>query len=78
MKRVPDRTPVAELTVGQLRATLREAIEQYAPAYGADADSAASTLEAELRDLRELVEDLQADLDRVLTRLGLEPTEPGA
>lgn len=78
MKRIPDGTPVAELTVGQLRALLRDAIEQYAPDSGAEADSGITTIELELRDLREVVEDIQDDLDRVMARLGLEPTEPEA
>lgn len=76
-KRIPDGAPVSGLTVGQLRAILAEAIDDI-PAYGSEADSQALTGELLLRELRELGEDLQDDLDRVMTRLGLEPTDAGS
>lgn len=63
MKRIPDSTRVAELTVGQLRALLRDAVEEYAPIYGAEADSEVSTITLEVRELQRDVDDLGAYLE---------------
>jgi hypothetical protein len=63
MKRTPDSTPVAELTVGQLRATLREAIEHYARNSGSEADAKVSSVESEVEELRREVDDLGAYLE---------------
>lgn len=62
MKRIPDSTPIAELTVGQLRTLLGEATKDV-PSYGSEADSAASNIEFGVEELRREVDDLGAYLE---------------